>query len=330
MIRFGIVLTTGILWTQATLANPLHHAPEAATPQDFIAVFRDLFGDNPGVRKGHARGVCASAEFVPSQAAKKRFSSPLFAQSSKVVARFSMGGGNPVADESAIAPRGMGLRFELPSGQFHNLAGLTTPMFAGKNPEQFLGLLRVSHAVKSGKAKPGDIQAYLQNNPEVAGQRQWLNDNLPAPTYTDASYYGVHTFFAQQNDGSQAKFRWQLKPKQGDKHLTKDALDKLPEAFLEERLKDDLAGEKSVQYDWVWTIGQAEDTNNNPSLLWPAQREQITVGTISITDAGSNLCDGHNFDPNSLAEGVSPSGDPVLAIRSPAYALSFVKRVNNR
>ncbi|MFT6269434.1 MAG: catalase, partial [Alphaproteobacteria bacterium] len=37
-----------------------------------------------------------------------------------------------------------------------------------------------------------------------------------------------------------------------------------------------------------------------------------------------------NFDPNILSAGFTPSADPVLRMRSPAYAISFGKRLSNQ
>lgn len=38
----------------------------AAGPLELLAVFEQQFGRHPGLRKGHARGFCASGEFQPA------------------------------------------------------------------------------------------------------------------------------------------------------------------------------------------------------------------------------------------------------------------------
>ena len=73
-------------------------AEQPVNGQDFINLFEKLSGKQPGIRKGHAKGVCAVGTFTPNQAAKQYSISPLFNAPSKANIRFSMGGGNPHAD----------------------------------------------------------------------------------------------------------------------------------------------------------------------------------------------------------------------------------------
>jgi catalase len=40
-------------------------------------------------------------------------------------------------------------------------------------------------------------------------------------------------------------------------------------------------------------------------------------------------CEPINFDPLVMADGIAPTDDPVLRFRSPAYAVSFAKRLGN-
>lgn len=309
------------------LADAIHQAPATASASDFIEVFEKLSGSHPGVRKGHARGICASGSFTPDADAQARFASPLFEQASPVVVRFSMGGGNPAADERAHAPRGIGVRFLLEDAAPHHIAGLTTPVFAGKNPQQFLGLLRVNHSIQQGEATAKDRERYLQENPEAARQGRWLQNHLPAAGYATARYFGVHTFRARDHQGREVAFRWQLTPAAGEELLTEEELASLPAAFLEERLHERLEAQGSVDLHWQWIIADDEDPLNDPSRQWPDDRETVRAGTLTLTGAGGEACKPVNFDPNQLAPGISPSDDPVLALRSAAYAISFGKRM---
>src|SRR5690554_3168428 len=133
IFRFGTIalLLAAHINAAHAIEDDRYAPPATATPQDFIAVFKEMNGANAGLRKGHTRGVCASGEFVPSDAAKERFTTPLFSQASMpLVLRFSMGGGNANADER-VGTRGVGIAFNLENNQQHRLAGLTTPLFSG-------------------------------------------------------------------------------------------------------------------------------------------------------------------------------------------------------
>lgn len=330
----GIPLRTAIaiallsaMPVDGALADAIHHAPGKASAVDFINIFEKLSGAHPGVRKGHARGICARGVFTPSETAKQRFESPLFAGSSELVLRFSMAGGNPEADERASLPRGIGVKFLLDDAAPHQIAGLTTPMFAGRTPEQFLGLLRVNHLIRDGKATPHDRERYLANNPEAARQGAWLASHAPAAGYTTARYFGVHSFIADAVGGGTTTFRWELAPVSGERLLTDEERSSLPASFLASRLQRRLKEEGHVAMNWQWTLATDTDAVNDPSLPWPDDRVTLNVGTISITGAGGAACDPVNFDPNRLTAGISPSADPVLALRSAAYAISQGKRL---
>jgi catalase len=80
----------------------------------------------------------------------------------------------------------------------------------------------------------------------------------------------------------------------------------------------------------ILTIGAAGDPEDNPTLTWPEERKQVKVGTLSLTSAMAQqgaACEPINFDPLVMADGIEPTKDPVLQFRSPAYAVSFAKRL---
>ena len=69
---------------------------------------------------------------------------------------------------------------------------------------------------------------------------------------------------------------------------------------------------------------------NDPTLLWPAGRTEVKAGTLTIRAVGAQAgaeCERINFDPMVMADGIAPTADPVLRFRSPAYGVSFAKRL---
>jgi catalase len=300
-----------------------------ATAVDFINVFEKLSGKHPGVRKGHAKGVCAIGKFTPTKAGSTYSSSTLFSDESTANIRFSMAGGNPAANETSRSPRGVGVKFTMADGSIHNLAGLTTPIFPGESPDVFLGLLETFVPNEQGQVDFEQIAQYRQSHPSTMPQYNWLQENNPSSSYTRADYHGIHTFYFVNSEGQKTSFKWRLVPTSGQVLLTNEQMEQLPDTFLAERLKQELS-QGSVSFELQAVIGQADDVTNNPSLMWPEDREVITLGTLSITESGDDSCDPINFDPNVLAEGVEPSDDPVLRMRSPAYAISFGKRLSNQ
>jgi len=80
----------------------------------------------------------------------------------------------------------------------------------------------------------------------------------------------------------------------------------------------------------ILTLGVAGDPEDNPTLAWPDDRKQMKVGTLTISSAMPQkgaACEKINYDPLVMADGIAPTSDPILLFRSPAYAVSFAKRL---
>jgi catalase len=307
--------------------------PATASAADFIEVFEKLGGKHAGFRKAHAKGVCATAVFEPSREAKYFKNAPLFGQDSlPAIVRFSIGSANPSADERIPGARGMGMQIKLPDGSAHTITGNSTPVFSGKDPETFLGFLRTLVPDDSGQVNYAQVGAYVAANPSVQASTMWAR-TTPAPTsYANTPYFGLHTFFFEDPQTKETfKYRWQLSPTLGDIGLTAEQTANMPAIFLADKIKAQVADrDMKVSFTLRATIGQEADTNVDPSDVWPADREQVTMGSVTITEVGGLACDKLNFDPNILSSGFTPSADPVLRMRSPAYGISFGKRLTNQ
>ena len=72
----------------------------------------------------------------------------------------------------------------------------------------------------------------------------------------------------------------------------------------------------------------------NPILAWPQTRKHFKAGTLTITEATPRqkgvACEPINFDTLVMADGIAPTNDPILLFRSPAYAVSYGKRLSNQ
>jgi len=67
------------------------------------------------------------------------------------------------------------------------------------------------------------------------------------------------------------------------------------------------------------------DTPDDPSAVWPKERERVVVGTLEViapTDEGDDFV----FDPTRVSDGIEVSEDPVLNFRPRAYAISHERR----
>src|SRR5208283_1585661 len=84
-----------------------------------------------------------------------------------------------------------------------------------------------------------------------------------------------------------------------------------------------------LQWHLIVTVGQAGDPTNDATIPWPAGREQVDVGTLTLDSVDSeetSPCRDINFDPLVLPAGIAPSDDPLLSARSAVYSRSFTRR----
>ena len=320
------------------LAVLIPHAAMAvdATPDasQVVAAIEGAFGVTPGERRNHIKGTCAAGEFVGTKEAAKLSRSPLFSgQPVPVIARFSLSGGNPKAPDVAKSGRGMALQFQLPKGQLHHIAMLNTPMFGAANPQTFLDLMQALQPdPATGKPDPEKMKAFKASHPDNLAQAQYLASNNPPASYASSSYWGIHTFKFIDRKGKPTLVRWQFVPQDGERRLSDDELKTAGANFLEASLIE-RTQQGPVRWDMMVSIGQPGDSETDPTVLWPAERPRIKAGTLTIRSAEAQKgapCEPINFDPLVMAAGIQPSDDPVLRFRSPAYAVSFGKRLSER
>ncbi|MGV6472874.1 catalase family peroxidase [Azotobacter vinelandii] len=305
-------------------------AQDEVTPAQVVAALEDTFGVTPGERRNHIKGTCASGEFVglPAVAAWSR--SALFSgQPVPVVARFSLPGGNPKVPDTARSVRGMALEFRLPGGALQHMTMLDTPVFGAAQPKTFLDqILALKPDPATGKPDPAKLAAFRASHPDSRAQARFLAEHNPPPSFANSSYFGIHTFKFVDATGKATLVRWRFVPEDGEKSLSDEELETLPADFLEERLIQRTA-QGPVRWDMLVSIGQPGDPENDPTVAWPENREQVKAGTLVLTAAMPQkgaACEKVNFDPLVMAEGIAPTDDPILRFRSPAYAVSFAKR----
>src|SRR5467141_1342930 len=87
--------------------------------------------------------------------------------------------------------------------------------------------------------------------------------------------------------------------------------------------------QQALRWRLIVIVGEPGDPTNDPSIGWPAEREQVDVGMLTLdrveAEEFSPATD-INFDPLTLPAGMAPSDDPVLSARSAVYARSFARR----
>jgi catalase len=98
--------------------------------------------------------------------------------------------------------------------------------------------------------------------------------------------------------------------------------------FLSEELRARLAN-GPVKFRLVVQLANAGDPTNDPSLVWPDDRRTVEMGTISVTSIVADSDAAQKalvFFPTTVTDGIELSDDPLPALRTSAYAMSFARR----
>ena len=315
------------------LGAPLGHAaPDEVTADQAVAAIEGTFGVTPGERRNHTKGTCAQGEFVGSPEAVAYSRSVLFSgKPVPVVARFSLAGGNPKAPDFAKSARGMALEFRLPGGNLQHMTMLNTPVFGATHPRTFLDLMTaLKPDPATGKPDPEKMKAFKATHPDSLAQADFLTMNNPPASYASSAYFGIHTFKFVNGGHKTTLVRWRFVPQDGEKRLGDDELKSSPPNFLEQALID-RARQGALRWDMMVAVGEAGDPETDPTQAWPEGRKQFKAGTLTISAAMPQKgaeCEKINFDPMVMADGIAPTNDPILLFRSPAYAVSFAKRLS--
>jgi catalase len=339
--RLSIAGAIGSAIASASLISPAAARPDSeiaektfvATADDVVNSLEQAYGLNRGKRRNHTKGFGALGSFVGAPEAAQYSRSLLFSgQEIEVVARFSLAGGDPEGSDAEKSPRGLGLQFRLPGGSLHHITMIHTPMFFAMMPKTFLDkFLALKPDPATGKPDPAKFKAFLDSHPDNMPQFHFLQTTNPPPSYANCAFYGIHTFKFVDRDDGPTMVRFRFVPQDGEKQLTDAQQKSMPRDFLEAAfIARTLQG--PVRWDMLVTIGEPGDPEDDPTLLWPDDRQEFRAGTLTLTSAMPDPKAGSykiNFDPLMMADGIEPTNDPILLFRSPSYAVSHTRRLRD-
>src|SRR5260370_12164025 len=145
--RFGFMTFMSVAFAPPNWAFGAAAGGSEATAAQMIDAVEGTFGVHPGERRNHIKGTCAAGEFVGTTDAATLSRSALFSgKTIPVVARFSLGGGNPEVPDAAPAPRGMALEFHLTGGGLQHITMIDVPIFGSTSPASFRDLIVAAKA----------------------------------------------------------------------------------------------------------------------------------------------------------------------------------------
>ena len=303
----------------ANAAGPAH-----STPAQQVEALHAAFGTHHA-RAVHAKGIILEGSFAPAPEARILTSATLFSGGSiPVTVRFSDFTGIPdIPDTIGDAnPRGMAVKFRQADGQEADLVTHSFNGFPVATSDQFAELMRAIGASGADAAKPTALDKFLGSHPIA---KTFLTTQKPAPvSYCTISYFGVNAF-AYTNAQKQRNFvRYRFVPKTGEEFLDAAALKSKGPNYLSDEIAARLAV-MSMQFDWFAQVAASGDVIDNPSVAWPETRRLVKLGTLTVKRV---LPDQVTVDksllflPSRVPAGIEVA-DPMIAVRSAAYPISF-------
>jgi catalase len=302
-------------------------SPKGLTPARFIDAFEHADGLHPGFHRNHARGVCVSGFFESNGEGVRLSKASVFASGRvPVIGRFSVAGGNPHSTDMPGTGRGLGLQFSMPNGEVWRTSMINLPVFLFRTPESFREFVLANVPdPASGKPDPANLKDFFKRHPESVDALKIIKSQPPSSGLADSTFRGLHAFRLTNAAGVSSPVRWIFIPLQPAESAGPPPEDK-------KYLFHDLIAQihrRPLRWRLVLTVGRPGDPTNDPSLPWPAEREQVSVGTLTLdrvesddTSAARDLL----FDPLVLPAGIAPSDDPILLARSPIYSQSYTRR----
>ena len=300
-------------------------------PSQMVDAFQNANGKFDGFRRSGAKGVCATAEFIGN--AEGRALSTASAFSGKpipVIARFSIGGGNPKAADNTKGQRNMALEFGLPAGESWQMGNVSSPIFSAATPQQLLGrLASLSVDAETKKPDAAKVKEFADANPEVLLQGKYFAGQPVPASFSKVNFWGVHAFAFVNAAGNKQFGKWIFEPVGGTQGLTDDEAKAKGPDFLFDDLRQRVAA-GAVAFDFNVQLAQAGDVLDNALKPFPDDRKKVTLGRLTIkavSPDATGACLTINFNPMVLPKGVEPSADPMLAARAAPYAISLGRRL---
>jgi catalase len=330
MTRRSAIVALMMPATLGMTAASLPAFAQTAQPDAIVSVMRTLAG-NQKARPSGAKGQCWQGTFTPTAEARALSRSPVFTKVSPVIARFSVGGGNPkVADGARGGNRGFSFRIDAGGPGASEFAMINAPVNFAKSPDQMLAFLQARLPGADGKPDAEKIRVFTEANPETTGQAKYLAGKPIIGSWVGTSYWAIHNYNLTNAAGATQLVKFRMVPLAGEINLTDDEAKAKPADYLVDDLSGRIAAKTPAGFEMVAMIGRPGDEKTNATQLWDDEdkRPQIKLGTLAITAIEKNdTCDGAFFDPTLLADGISgPVEDPLFTARQPAYAISITNR----
>jgi catalase len=298
------------------------------SPQAALDIINGRFGHHPGYRALHAKGILVKGTFTGAPAAARLTRAQhMQGDAIPVTVRFSNGSGDPDLPDYGPEVRGMAVKFYLPDGSRTDISAQTVPRFPTRTPDAFMNLLRAS---TPGPGRVWRLPLFLATHPEVLPALRANAPTLKPPaSYASVKYNAVHAFKWIDGAGGERYVRYHWLPETEEPPLSREEAKSRGRDYLQEEIEKRVS-RGPVRFTLELTIAGPGDKVDDPSSVWPDDREKVAAGTLELTELETDREKGGDvlvFDPVRVTDGIELSDDPILRYRSPAYSVSVEKRI---
>ncbi len=299
--------------------------------EQLIEAANAIYGSHPHRRALHAKGTWCEGSFTPSAEAGRLCRATHF-QGNLVPAliRFSNGSGDPESHDAGREARGMAVKLRPETGDEADILGTTNPAFVTRTPDEFLELLRLRRPdPETGQPDMEKLGAFLAAHPESQPAIQATIGTEPPASLVQLTYRSPHSFrfLDAAGQGTWVRYRW--RPEAGEALIPDDEARERGRDYLREELAERLRG-GPAGFELLLQIPADGDSIDDPTAVWPDDRELIAAGRLEITEIVDDPeSDGHIevFDPIRIVDGIELSDDPILHARPRAYSVSAYRRL---
>jgi len=287
-------------------------------------------GLHPGFRRAHAKGLCVEGTFQSNGNGTALSKAQVFTPGTvPVIGRLSTGGGQPYAPDGRLVFHAIALSLTQANGELWRMAMDHTPIFVVATPQAFRDFqLATAPDPATGKPDPARTADFLARHPETRAFMDWMRDAPLPSSFANGTYFSINAFRFTNQAGETRHVRWSLVPETPFEALDKSKLGELGADFLFEDAAERLR-QGPLRWHMVVTIAASGDPVDDATKAWPADRQQVDVGMLTIDRAQAEetgACRNITFDPLILPAGIAPSADPLLPARSAVYAVSLTRR----
>jgi catalase len=305
---------------------PLRAADQPIEVQ-VVDALNKVFGKHPGFRANHAKGVVVEGSFKASPEAASLSKAVLFDGSTiPVTARFSDSTGIPdLPDGSDLAnPHGMAIKYHLHGGSETDMVTNSLKYFVASTGEEFRDLFLAIADSPPNAPKPTKLEQFLATHPRVLPA---LATVATPDSFAHEAYFGLDAFIFVNKAGQRRAVRYMIVPERVV-HIDPADAAKQPPNFLIDEIVDRLK-HGPVMFHLEAQLAGPGDSTKDPAQPWPADRKVVDLGVLTIDKAVADSAAAEKpllFLPGQLTDGIEASDDPLIDLRTGAYAESFSRR----